>query len=170
MDEIFVVLGALIILVLSIAGMKIYRWRTDVLTGPYISNRVDHLTVPDQRTDRLNRPTAEKTRTMRYLKETVGRLTAKCGLTRKKPAGHGANKFGSILGLKYRSKVWVTGRAGRVSEPQLNARHDEAAGRYTAPGGLTSLLLLTSRRMFCASIRRPFLTPCKAQTRRLRNY
>lgn len=32
-------LGALVILVLSIAGMNIYRRRTDVLTGPYISNR-----------------------------------------------------------------------------------------------------------------------------------
>jgi hypothetical protein len=41
MDELLVVLGALVTLVLSIAGMNVYRWRTDVLTGPYISNR-DH--------------------------------------------------------------------------------------------------------------------------------
>ena len=41
MEELIVVLGALVTLVLSIVGMNIYRWRTDVLTGPYISNR-DH--------------------------------------------------------------------------------------------------------------------------------
>src|SRR5882672_8348506 len=34
MDELIVILGALVTLVLSIAGMNIYRWRTDVLTGP----------------------------------------------------------------------------------------------------------------------------------------
>ena len=54
MEELLVVLGALVTLVLSIAGMKIYGWRTDVLTGPYISNRDHHLTIPDERTDRLN--------------------------------------------------------------------------------------------------------------------
>ena len=32
MEELIVVLGALVTLVLSIAGMNIYRWRTDVLT------------------------------------------------------------------------------------------------------------------------------------------
>jgi len=30
MDELLVVLGALVTLVLSIAGMNVYRWRTDV--------------------------------------------------------------------------------------------------------------------------------------------
>jgi len=55
MEELLlVVLGALVTLVLSIAGMNIYGWRTDVLTGPYISNRDHHLTIPDERTDRLN--------------------------------------------------------------------------------------------------------------------
>jgi hypothetical protein len=62
MEELFVLLGALVTLVLSIAGMKIYRWRTDVLTGPYISNRGHHLTIPDKRTDRLTRATSEKRR------------------------------------------------------------------------------------------------------------
>ena len=28
-----------------IAGMHIYRWRTDVLTGPYISSRDHQLTI-----------------------------------------------------------------------------------------------------------------------------
>jgi hypothetical protein len=35
-EQILVILGALVTLVLSIAGMNIYRQRTDVLTGPYI--------------------------------------------------------------------------------------------------------------------------------------
>ena len=61
MEKLLVVLGALVALALSIAGMNIYRWRTDVLTGPYISNR-DHLTIPDKRTDRLNQAAAEKRR------------------------------------------------------------------------------------------------------------
>ena len=48
MDELLVVLGALVTLVLSIAGMNIYRWRTDVLTGPYISNKDHEQTIPRQ--------------------------------------------------------------------------------------------------------------------------
>src|ERR1700687_2020352 len=39
MQELLVILGALVILMLSIGGMTMYRWRTDVLTGPYIRNR-----------------------------------------------------------------------------------------------------------------------------------
>lgn len=54
--------SALVTLVLSIAGMNIYRWRTDALTGPYISNRNNNLTIPDKRTDRLHRATVEKRR------------------------------------------------------------------------------------------------------------
>jgi hypothetical protein len=38
-SKIIVALGAWVTQVPSIAGMNIYRWRTDVLTGPYISNR-----------------------------------------------------------------------------------------------------------------------------------
>jgi hypothetical protein len=45
MEQILVILGALVTLVLSIAGMNIYRWRTDVLTGPYISDRNRRLTI-----------------------------------------------------------------------------------------------------------------------------
>jgi hypothetical protein len=62
MEELLVVLGALIILTLSIAAMNIYRWRTDVLTGPYISNRGRQLTVPAERADRTSRSIAEKRR------------------------------------------------------------------------------------------------------------
>ena len=60
MDELLVVLGALVTLLLSIAGMNIYRWRTDVLTGPYISNRDHEQTIPDSRMDRVDRATAER--------------------------------------------------------------------------------------------------------------
>jgi hypothetical protein len=63
MVELNVVLGALVTLVLSIAGMNIYRWRTDVLTGPYISNTGRQPTVPAKRADRTSRATAEKRRT-----------------------------------------------------------------------------------------------------------
>jgi hypothetical protein len=69
MQELLVVLGTLVILVLSIPGMNIYGWRTDVLTGPYISNRDNDLTIPDKRTDRLNRATVEKKRKMRAFRE-----------------------------------------------------------------------------------------------------
>jgi hypothetical protein len=62
MEELLVVLGALIILTLSIAAMNIYRWRTDVLTGPYISDRGRQLTVPAERADRTSRSIAEKRR------------------------------------------------------------------------------------------------------------
>ena len=60
MDGLLVLLGALVTLVLSIAGMNIYRWRTDVLTGPYISNRDHEQTIPDSRMDRVDRATAER--------------------------------------------------------------------------------------------------------------
>jgi len=59
MNELLVVMGALVILALSIAGMNIYRWRTDVLTGPYISNRDHEQTIPDSRMDKVDRATAE---------------------------------------------------------------------------------------------------------------
>jgi hypothetical protein len=62
MEELIVILGALIILTLSIAGMNIYRCRTDVLTGPYISNAGRHLTVPTERVDRTSRAIAENRR------------------------------------------------------------------------------------------------------------
>jgi hypothetical protein len=62
-------LGALVTLALSIAGMNIYRWRTDVLTGPHISNRDNDLTIPDKRTDRINRATVEKRRKMRAFRQ-----------------------------------------------------------------------------------------------------
>jgi hypothetical protein len=62
-EELVVILGALIILTLSIAGMNIYRWRTDVLTGPYIFIRDRQLTVPaEMRADRTSRTIAEKRR------------------------------------------------------------------------------------------------------------
>ena len=60
MEELLVVSGALVTLVLSIAGMNIYRRRTDVLTGPYISNRDHEQTIPDSRVDRVDRATAER--------------------------------------------------------------------------------------------------------------
>jgi len=60
MEELIVVFGALVTLVVSIAGMNIYRWRTDVLTGPYISNRDHEQTIPDSRMDRVDRATAER--------------------------------------------------------------------------------------------------------------
>src|SRR5258705_12407749 len=60
MEELLVVLAALVTLVLSIAGMNIYRRRTDVLTGPYISNRDHEQTIPDSRVDRVDRATAER--------------------------------------------------------------------------------------------------------------
>jgi hypothetical protein len=68
MEELLVVLGALVILVLSIAGMNIYRWRTDVLTGPYISDRDCQPTIPDKGTEEVSQPTAEKRRTMHPLR------------------------------------------------------------------------------------------------------
>jgi hypothetical protein len=49
--------------------MNIHRWRTDVLTCPYISNRDNDLTIPDKTTDRLNRATVEKRRKMRAFRE-----------------------------------------------------------------------------------------------------
>src|SRR6266446_5014265 len=60
MEELIVILGALVTLVMSIAGMNIDRWRTDVLTGPYISNRDHEQTIPDSRMDRMDRATAER--------------------------------------------------------------------------------------------------------------
>jgi hypothetical protein len=60
MKELLVVLGALVTLVLSIAGMNIYRRRTDVLTGPYISNRDHQQTISDKGTDKLNGQQPEK--------------------------------------------------------------------------------------------------------------
>ena len=59
MNEFLVVMGALVTPV-SIAGMNIYRWRTDVLTGPYISNGDHEQTIPDSRMDRVDRATAER--------------------------------------------------------------------------------------------------------------
>ncbi len=47
MNERLVVMGALVTLVLSIAGMNIYRRRTDV--RPYISNRDHEQTIPHSR-------------------------------------------------------------------------------------------------------------------------
>ena len=60
MDELLVVLDALVTLVLSIVGMNIYRWRTDVLTGTYVSKRDHEQTIPDSRMDRVDRATAER--------------------------------------------------------------------------------------------------------------
>ena len=37
MNDLLVILGAQVTLLLSVAIMNIYRWRTDVLIGPYIS-------------------------------------------------------------------------------------------------------------------------------------
>jgi hypothetical protein len=37
MDDLLVILGVQVTLLLSVAIMNIYRWRTDVLIGPYIS-------------------------------------------------------------------------------------------------------------------------------------
>jgi hypothetical protein len=60
MKELLVVLGALVSLVLSIAGMNIYRRRADVLTGPYILNRNHQQTIPDNRIDELKGQQREK--------------------------------------------------------------------------------------------------------------
>ena len=73
MEELIVVLGALVTLVLSIAGMNIYRWRTDVLTGPYISNRDHEQTIPDSRMDRVGPGDSGKRRTMRPFRQCCSR-------------------------------------------------------------------------------------------------
>jgi hypothetical protein len=67
MTELLVILGALVTLTLSIAGMNFYLWWTDVLAGSYISNGDDEPTVRDQKTDRTRRVTAERRRMMRPL-------------------------------------------------------------------------------------------------------
>jgi hypothetical protein len=59
-EKIIVALGAWVTQVPSIAGINIYRWRTDVLTGPFEQGHL--LTIPDKGTDRLNRAAAEKRR------------------------------------------------------------------------------------------------------------
>ena len=89
MEELLVVLGALIILTLSIAAMNIYRWRTDVLTGPYISNRDRHLTVPGERAGRTSRSIAEKRRaTHPFLR---GWKVSRVPVARGEAAGHSSN-------------------------------------------------------------------------------
>lgn len=55
MAELVVILGALVILALSIAGMNIHRRWNDVLTGPYISNAGYRSTIPDRRQAELAR-------------------------------------------------------------------------------------------------------------------
>ena len=65
MNELLIVLGVEVTLLLSVAVMKVYRWRTDVLTGPYVLKRQHPPTVPDARIrpdttkKRLDRATAE---------------------------------------------------------------------------------------------------------------
>jgi hypothetical protein len=55
MSELIVIFGALVVLALSIGGLNIYKWRTDVLTGPYISDGDHPRTIPD--TDQLSQAT-----------------------------------------------------------------------------------------------------------------
>ena len=100
----------MVALVLSIAGINIYRWKTDVLTGPYISNR-DQIAEWTELTGRQRKEAHDAPLPAMLLalnaqrkatgysynratdlsrlraKKTVGRLTAKSGLTRNKAEG-----------------------------------------------------------------------------------
>src|ERR1700720_4291907 len=115
MSELAVILGALAVLVLSIGGLNIHRRRTDVLTGPYISDGDHPRTIPD--TDRL-RQAIDLSRLCTGLQSTLlsvrrligGRLLGTYRkirvYTEQSSDGsvHSANKMGSIFGLKYVAK------------------------------------------------------------------
>ena len=128
MEELLVVLGALIILVLSIAGMNIYRWRTDVLTGPYISNRDRQATVPSKRADRTSRATAEKRRTTHpFLRGWDSDPSSPNG--RRKATGHSSNWATDPGQLHAELQSTV------VSMEEFNAK--KAAALLAAKSGLT---------------------------------
>ena len=109
MDELIVVLGTLVTLVLSIAGMNIYRWRTDVLTGPYISNRDHEQTIPDSRMDRA---TAER--------------AARCAPSGNAARAERAKKSNQVFFNTERARlrstpVWVTGFIRRAQKLERRA-------------------------------------------------
>ncbi len=64
MTELVVILGVLVILTLWIAGHNIYRWRTDVLTGRYVSDSDPEPAIAGERTDDASDAAAEEQRTM----------------------------------------------------------------------------------------------------------
>src|ERR1700730_5634504 len=99
MEELLVISGALFILVLSIVGMKIYRRRTDVLTGPYISNTDHRLIIPDKRTHRFDPATAERTRTRRPFQRGWN------SDSRPPDARKGATGYSSSWGADYSKSV-----------------------------------------------------------------
>jgi hypothetical protein len=60
MTELVVILGVLVILSLWIAGHTIYRWRTDVLSGRYVSDNDPEPAIAVERTDDGSDPAAEE--------------------------------------------------------------------------------------------------------------
>jgi hypothetical protein len=64
MTELVVILGVLVILMLWIAGHNIYRWRTDVLTGHYVSEGDPQPDIAGERTDDGSDAAAEEQSTM----------------------------------------------------------------------------------------------------------
>jgi hypothetical protein len=67
MTELVVILGALVILTLWIIGHNIYRWRTDVLTGRYVSDSDPEPAIAGEHTDDVSDAAAEEQRTMHAL-------------------------------------------------------------------------------------------------------
>jgi hypothetical protein len=61
MTELAVILGVLVILTLWIAGHNIYRRRTDVLTGRYISDSDPEPAVAGEHADGVSDAAAERT-------------------------------------------------------------------------------------------------------------
>jgi hypothetical protein len=128
MEELLVVLGALVTLVLSIAGMNIYRWRTDVLTGPYISNSDCQLTIPDEGTDRVSEATAEKRRTMHpFLRGWNSDSLAP--ETRRKPIGHYSSRATDLSRLRAKLQPTLLAVKGFYSR--------KAVSRLATGSGLT---------------------------------
>jgi hypothetical protein len=128
MEEIVVVLGALITLVLSIAGMNIYRWRTDVLTGPYISNKDSQLTIPENGTDGVSQATAEERRTMHpFLRGWNSDPLAP--EARRRPTGNSSNRATDLGRLRARLRPMLLAVKGFYSR--------KAAGRLATGAGLT---------------------------------
>ncbi|MDB5607444.1 MAG: hypothetical protein JWP25_4344 [Bradyrhizobium sp.] len=128
MEELLVVLGALITLVLSIAGMNIYRWRTDVLTGPYISNRDCQLTIPDKAMDGVSQAMAEERRTTHpFLRGWNS--SPFVPEARRKPTGYSSNRATDLSRLRARLQPTLLAVKGFYSR--------KAVGRLTTGPGLT---------------------------------
>jgi hypothetical protein len=64
MTELVIILGVLVILTLWIAGHNIYRWRTDVLTGGYVSDSDAEPAIAGERTDDASDAAAEEQGTL----------------------------------------------------------------------------------------------------------